>query len=88
LVSRPRRRLIISPVLRALGWDVEDVEQVRHGVRCQWFRSPGGLRAAPVPRASAFRRGDVIRRELVRPKMGRAGRELGGRHGRQLGCAC
>ena len=44
LGEQDTKAALISPVLRALGWDVEDVEQVRHEYRHQGSDSPGGLR--------------------------------------------
>ena len=35
LGEQDTKAALISPVLRALGWDVEDVEQVRHEYRHQ-----------------------------------------------------
>ena len=40
LGEQDTKAALISPVLRALGWDVEDVEQVRHEYRHQGSDRP------------------------------------------------
>ena len=53
---------LINPVLRALGWDVEDITQVRFEFKARRMDRPVDYAAAPPQRPQAPRRGQGDRR--------------------------
>ena len=53
---------LIVPVLRALGWDVEDLEDVKLEYRRRPADNPVDLRPVPAANAAPVHRGEITRR--------------------------
>jgi hypothetical protein len=76
---------LVVPVLRALGWDVEDLEDVK----LEYRRRPAvsrRLRALPAAEPAPVHRGEVARRPHRRRQVGEPDPGLRDGRRRRVGC--